>query len=82
MHDDPSRPTSEARADKAQASEIYLDEETGYYVFVGDCGRTHIFTQEGLHHTSFRTTRRNRGERQSNGKWQHYDRSDLPDELK
>ena len=50
--------------------EIYLDIETGYYVFVGMRGRTHIFTIENLHHTSFRTTKYNRFERQISGKWE------------
>jgi len=69
-HEDESRPTSEALQDKAVTKEIYLDIESAYYIFIGEKGRTHIFTVEGLHHTSFRTTKGNRLERQNqaNGK--------------
>lgn len=81
-HEDIERPTSEAELDKAEASEIYFDIESEYYIFVGEKGRTHIFMAEGLHHTSFRTTRRNRLEHQETGKWEKVDRSDLPEDLK
>jgi len=77
-HEDESRPTSEALQDKAETNEIYLDIETGYYVFVGMRGRTHIFTIENLHHTSFRTTQKNRLERQFGGKWERIEREDYP----
>lgn len=76
------RPTSEASHDKEIATEIYLDVESSYYIFVGMRGRTHIFTAEGLHHTSFRTTKRNRSERQESGKWERIERDVLPDKLK
>jgi len=81
-HEDELRPTSEAAQDKADATEIYLDAETGYYIFVGNKGRTHIFTVENLHHTSFRTTQKNRFERQISGKWERIERENLPEELK
>ena len=81
-HEDESRPTSGALHDKAKTKEIYFDIESGYYVFVGERGRTHIFTIENLHHTSFRTTRRNRLERQMSGKWEIISREDLPEKLK
>ncbi len=81
-HEDIERPTSEAEQDKAAASEIYFDIESEYYVFVGEKGRTHIFTLKGLHHTSFRTTKRNRLERRQSGKWEKVDRSNLPEDLK
>jgi hypothetical protein len=81
-HEEIERPTSEAKQDKAAASEIYFDIESEYYIFVGEKGRTHIFTAKGLHHTSFRTTKRNRLERQETGKWEIINRSELPDELK
>jgi hypothetical protein len=81
-HEDESRPTSEALHDKAETNEIYLDIESEYYVFVGEKGRTHIFTAEGLHHTSFRTTKRNRLERQTLGKWEIVLREDLPENLR
>jgi len=81
-HAEEARPTSEALKDKAESNEIYLDVETGYYVFVGWRGRTHIFTAENLHHTSFRTTKYNRLERQMSGKWEIVLREDLPDTLK
>ena len=81
-HEDEVRPTSEALRDKAETKEIYFDIESEYYVFVGEKGRTHIFTSEGLHHTSFRTTKRNRLERQSSNKWEIVSREDLPEKLK
>jgi hypothetical protein len=67
-HEDKDCPMSEAAKDKANATEIYIDAETDYYVFVGARGRTHIFTSENLHHTSFRTTQKNRIERLISGK--------------
>lgn len=81
-HEETERPTSEAEKDKAETSEIYFDIESLFYVFAGKKGRTHIFTYEGLHHTSFRTTKMNRFERVKNGKWKIIYRNDLPDELK
>jgi len=81
-HEDIERPTSEAERDKAATSEIYFDIESSLYVFVGDKGRTHIFTASGLHHTSFRTIKKNRIERQETGKWEHIERTDLPENLK
>jgi hypothetical protein len=81
-HEDESRPTSESLQDKAAANEIYLDIESKYYIFIGEKGRTHIFTAEGLHHTSFRTTKRNRLERQTSGKWEIVSRKSLPETLK
>jgi len=81
-HEDEERPTSEALRDKAETNEIYFDVESEYYVFVGEKGRTHIFTAGGLHHTSFRTTKRNRLERQSSNKWEIVLREDLPEKLK
>jgi len=68
--------------DKAKTNEIYLDIKSGYYVFVGERGRTHIFTTGNLHHTSFRTTKRNRLERQMSGKWEIISREILPEKLK
>src|SRR5918911_828983 len=50
-------------------AEVHRDVESGYYVFAGPRGRTHVFTEEGEHHTSFRTTRANRGRRVDEGKW-------------
>ena len=81
-HEDESRPTNEAFRDKAATNEIYFDVESGYYIFVGEQGRTHIFTIENLHHTSFRTTKRNRFERQMSGKWEIVLREQLPEKLK
>jgi len=81
-HAGASRPTSEAVADKETASEIYFDVETGYYVFIGVRGRAHVFTVEGLHHTSFRTSKRNRAERLEKDKWERVGRDELPDSLK
>lgn len=81
-HVDAGRPTSEAAGDKATADEIYLDIESGHYVFIGLRGRTHVFTADGQHHTSFRTTRVNRENRADEGKWERIERDELPDELK
>ena len=81
-HEDELRPTSEAFKDKSEANEIYFDIETGFYVFVGERGQTHIFTAKNFHHTSFRTTQKNRLERQISGKWERTKRKDLPEELK
>jgi len=37
--------------------------------YVGPKGRTHVFTPEGKHHTSFRTSNSNRAKRVRNEKW-------------
>jgi hypothetical protein len=81
-HEDAGRPTSEATNDKAVSSEIYLDIESGYYVFVGPRGRTHVFTADGQHHTSFRTTLANRVSRVNDGKWERVERSEFPEQVK
>ena len=81
-HEDETRPTSEALKDKSASGEIYLDIETGFYIFVGEGGRTHIFTAESQHHTSFRTTKKNRSERRASGKWELVERENLPEKLK
>jgi hypothetical protein len=38
-------------------------------VYVGINGRTHVFTPDGRHHTSFGTTKRNRQQRVHAGRW-------------
>lgn len=81
-HEGGERPTAEAARDKSAAHEIYRDAESGHYVFVGPRGRTHVFTGEGEHHTSFRTTRANRERRLNGGKWERVGRDELPDEVK
>gem|GEM_PF-2786217 len=81
-HADAGRPTTDAASDKAIASEVYLDIESSYYIFIGSRGRTHVFTKDGEHHTSFRTTQANRQDRVSAGKWEPIARGELPDELK
>ena len=68
-HQQGDRPTSQALQDREDPREIYLDTETGYTVFVGVNGRTHIFTQDGRHHTSFRTSKTGRRDRTLSGKW-------------
>jgi hypothetical protein len=78
---DAGRPTSEAVGDKATTSEIYLDIESGNYIFIGQRGRSHVFTADGQHHTSLRTTRGNRQARVRDGKWEQVGRDELPDEL-
>lgn len=81
-HADAGRPSSWASSDKAASREVYKDNESGYYIFVGSRGRTHVFTVDGFHHTSFRTTRANRDKRRIEGKWTRITYNDLPDELK
>jgi hypothetical protein len=68
MHD-PNRPSTYAQQDRAQPKEVYIDNDSGYSVYVGPNGRTHIFTDAGKYHTSFITTRRNRLSRIAKGKW-------------
>lgn len=68
-HQQGDRPTSLAIQDRETAREIYLDAETRFTVYIGKSGRTHIFTPDGRHHTSFRTTETGRHERVLNGKW-------------
>ena len=79
---DPGRPAGEAFNDKTTTGEIYEDVESGHFVFVGPRGRTHVFTADGRHHTSFRTTAANRQRRVSEGKWERIGRDSLPDEVK
>lgn len=81
-HADENRPTEEAARDRAASREIYMDIESGHYIFVGPRGRTHVFTARGQHHTSFRTTRANRQRRVSGGKWMPISREELPGEVK
>lgn len=81
-HEETKRPTSEAEQDKTAASEIYLNIESMFCVFIGEKVRTHIFISEGLHHTGFRTTKMNRSERVKSEKWEIISRNDLPNELK
>jgi hypothetical protein len=68
-HHQDDRPTAEAFADWDNPREVYQDVESGYSVYRGVNGRTHIFTPDGRHHTSFRTTRRNRQQRVQSGRW-------------
>ena len=80
-HENEGRPTSEATRDRRSAREIYFDLETGLFIFIGPRGRTHVFTVDGRHHTSFRTTQANRWLRVNHGKWKPIARSALPEEL-
>ncbi len=68
-HQQDDRPTAEACADRDNPREVYQDVDSGYEIYVGMNGRTHIFTSDGRHHTSFRTTRRNRQQRVQTGRW-------------
>ena len=65
--DDP--PTPEALQDRAHPREVYQDVDSEYTIYIGMNGRTHIFTPDGRHHTSFRTTRRKRQQRVQAGRW-------------
>jgi hypothetical protein len=68
-HQQDDRPTAEAFQDQAQPREVYHDVDSGYVIYVGAHGRTHVFTPDGRHHTGFRTTRRNRHQRVQSGRW-------------
>ena len=63
------RRTQQAFNDRDNPLEVYRDNETGNTVYVGKNKRTHIFTPEGMHHTTFNTTRANRISRVLRGKW-------------
>ncbi len=73
-HEEDTRPTSEAFQDRNDPVEVYQDLDTGYYVYVGKSGRTHIFLADGRHHTSFRTTRKGRLKRVRQGRWRQLQR--------
>ena len=62
-HSQGDRPTSEALQDRNNPREVYYDNHTGNTIYVGKNGRTHVFTPDGQHHTSFTTTRKNRIQR-------------------
>jgi hypothetical protein len=81
-HADAGRPTSEAARDQAAAREIYRDTESGNYLLIGPRGRTHVFTVDGQHHTSFRTTRANRQKRMLEGRRERIEFDELPFEVK
>ena len=68
-HRQDDRPTAEAFQDREHSHEVYQDVDSGYTIYVGMNGLTHIFTPDGRHHTSFRTTRRNRQQRVQSGRW-------------
>jgi hypothetical protein len=68
-HQQDDRPTAEAFQDQARPREVYHDVDSDYVIYVGAHGRTHVFTPDGRHHTSFRTTRRNRQQRVQSGRW-------------
>ena len=68
-HSQNDRPTKEAFRDRNDPQEIYRDQNTQNWVFVGPQGRTHIFLPDGRHHTSFRTTKRARQRRVHLGRW-------------
>jgi hypothetical protein len=68
-HSQGDRPTGEAFRDRERPLEIYRDLETDNWVYIGPRGRTHIFTQDQKHHTSFRTTRHGRQQRVQSGRW-------------
>ena len=70
-HQQDDRPTAEAFQDRDNPREVYQDVDSGYVIYVGTNGRTHVFTADGRHHTSFRTTRRNRQQRVLSGRWSH-----------
>lgn len=68
-HEQEDRPTSEAFQDQASPNEVYQDVDSGCTIYIGANGRTHVFTPSRRHHTSFRTTRRNRQQRAQSGRW-------------
>jgi hypothetical protein len=67
-HRQDDRPTAEAFQDREHPHEVCQDVDSGYTIYVGMNGRTHIFTPDSRHHTSFRTTRRNRQQRVQAGR--------------
>jgi hypothetical protein len=68
-HAQGDRPTREAFQDRQNPMEVFLDQHSGYIVYIGPNGRTHLFTPEGSHHTSFVTSRRGRLRRVAQGRW-------------
>ena len=68
-HQQDDRPTASAFQDRENPLEVYRDIDSGYLIYVGPGGRTHVFTSDGRHHTSFRTTRQNRQRRLQSGRW-------------
>ena len=68
-HRQDDRPTAEAFQDREYPCEVYQDVDSGYTIYIGMNGRTHIVTLDGRHHTSFRTTRRNCQQRVQAGRW-------------
>lgn len=75
-HRQDDRPTTEAFQDREHPREVYRDADSGYMLYVGPNGRTHVFTPDGRHHTSFRTTRRNRQRRVYAGRWMRVHQED------
>ena len=75
-HQQDDRPTAEAFQDRDNPREVYQDVDSGYSIYVGTNGRTHVFTADGRHHTSFRTTRRNRQQRVLSGRWSRVQQQD------
>jgi hypothetical protein len=68
-HEQGDRPTREAFQDRQNPQEVYRDLTNGNMIYVGRNGRTHIFTSEGRHHTSFRTERSERRRNVKRGRW-------------
>ncbi|MCP4540457.1 MAG: hypothetical protein GY832_25240 [Chloroflexi bacterium] len=68
-HAQGDRPTSQALQDMQNPREVYINNETGNQVYVGRKGRTHFFTPDGQHHTSFYSTKSYRARKVSNGQW-------------
>ena len=75
-HQQDNGPTAEAFQDRDNPREVYQDIASGYSIYVGTNGRTHVFTADGRHHTSFRTTRRNRQQRVLSGRWSRVQQQD------
>ena len=67
-HQQDDRPTAEAFQDQDNPRAVYQDVDSGYSIYIGTNGRTHVFTADDRHHTSFRTTRRNRQQRVLSGR--------------
>jgi RHS repeat-associated protein len=68
-HSQGDRPTSQAHQDRQNPREVYFDNDSGNSVYVGPKGRTHIFTPDGYHHTSFRSDKSYRQRKVESGQW-------------
>src|SRR5262249_24795520 len=69
--DQGDRPTGQALADarNVTSSNLFVDNETSFFIVQGPRGRMHVFLQDGVRHTSFRSTRANTQMRVNTRRW-------------